>query len=143
LASATITYDLGPATLTSISSYQASRSENLWDASAVYVPLLNTVLGRSYSAVGDAATSRTNKFTQEVRLAAEGSRPLEWVLGGFYTNEDSRYSEEFVLRDPAGGPAPNDLLTYITPSRYKEYAGFGDLDWHLNGKFDVSGGVRY
>jgi iron complex outermembrane recepter protein len=85
----------------------------------------------------------TKKFTQEVRLASSGTKPLEWLLGGFYTHEISQNMQAFALRDLAGQPAPNILYTFSSPSFYEEYAGFGDLTYHLTSRFDVSGGVRY
>jgi outer membrane receptor protein involved in Fe transport len=142
LFSGTINYDFGSVELTSITSYQTARSGGLWDASAVYVPLFE-LFGLHYSAIGGLHNSRTNKFAQEIRLAAAGNRPLEWVIGGFYTKEQSRYAEEFVLRDLDGEPTPNFLYSYLTPSRYEEHAAFGDLTWNLTDDFDVSGGIRY
>lgn len=143
LGSGTLAYRFGGAALTSISSYQTARSEGPWDISAVYVPLLQAVLGRSYSGVRYSNNVRTNKFTQEVRLAGEDGRPLEWVVGGFFTHETSRWEEQFDLRDPAGNPAPNDLYAFSAPSVYDEYAGFGNLTWHLTDRFSLTGGLRY
>ena len=143
LGSGTLAYQFGGAALTSISSYQTARSDGPWDISAVYVPLLQAVLGRSYSGVRYSNNVRTNKFTQEVRLAGENGRPLEWVVGGFFTHETSRWEEQFDPRDPAGNPAPNDLYTFSAPSVYDEYAGFGNLTWHLTDRFSLAGGLRY
>jgi len=143
LVSAKVAYDFGPATLTSISSYQTLQDNNIWDVSAVYVPLLNGIFGPTYGAVGDANENSTDKFTQEVRLSSAPGRLLEWLVGGFYNHEVSHNNELFLLRDPAGNPLPNDLLTYLNPSTYKEYAAYADLTWHVSRKFDVTGGLRY
>jgi iron complex outermembrane receptor protein len=143
LVSGTVGYDLGAVMLTSITSYQTSRTETSLDLSGAYAPLLKLALGRSYSAVGLPLRFSTNKFVQEVRLASEGVAPIEWLIGGFYTQEVSGNMQEFSLRDATGRPAPNDLFTYSTPTHYEEYAAFGDLTWHLTSKFDVSGGMRY
>jgi iron complex outermembrane receptor protein len=147
VASGTVTYDLGPATLTSVSSYQTVRTDFVWDLSAIYVPFLNAPppngFGRSYSVLSVPGDSRTNKFTQEVRLASVANQKLEWLVGGFYTREKSSLFEVFAPLDLAGQPAPNDLFTYLLPSTYEEYAAFGDLTWHFSDKFDVTGGVRY
>jgi iron complex outermembrane receptor protein len=142
LVSGAATYNLGAATLTSISSYQTLRAEFVQDLSALYVPRLASV-GLRFGAVGVAEALATDKFTQEVRLASAGTNTLEWLVGGFYTRETSVRALDFVLRDVAGRPAPNKLFAVSAPSRYAEYAAFGDLTWHLTSKFDVSGGVRY
>jgi iron complex outermembrane receptor protein len=144
LISGTVTYDLEGAALTSVSSYQTVRSHWIADISSQFVPLLNDVLGLGpYSAVADSVELTTDKFTEEVRFASKGSRSREWVIGGFYTHETARDDEFFLLRDPVGQPAPNDLFSYFVPSRYEEYAAFGDLTWHLTSKFDVTGGLRH
>jgi iron complex outermembrane receptor protein len=143
LGSGTVTYDLRSATFASISSYQTVRSKLVWDLSPAYVPLLQTFLSRSYSAVGAAENETTDKFTQEIRLASTGTKPLEWLIGGFYTHETSGNEQAFVLRDSGGQQAPNDLFTFSSPSRYEEYAAFGDLTYRLTSRLDVTGGIRY
>lgn len=142
LASGTVTYDLSRASLTSVSSYQTVRSQIFYDGSPILAPTL-APFGGPFSAVGFPEELTTNKFIQEVRLASEAGRPLEWLIGGFYTHETSDRTAEFVLRDSAGQPAPNDLFTSLTPSRYTEYAAFGDLTWYLTSKFSMTGGIRY
>jgi iron complex outermembrane recepter protein len=144
LFSGTVTYDMGPATLTSISSYQTTRTENFYDLSFSYVPLLNDVLQLGpYSAVGDPAVDTTNKLTQELRLASATGQTLEWLIGGYYTHESSQDNQAFALLDAAGQPAPNDLFTTASPSRFKEFAGFADVTYRLTSRLDVTGGVRY
>lgn len=147
LASGTVTYDFGSAALTSISSYQTVKSEFLWDLSAIYVPFFatctNSFCPRSFSSVSVPVESATDKFTQEIRLASDTGRTVEWLLGGFFTHENSSLEEAFALRDLAGQPALNDLFTFFVPSGYEEYAAFGDLTWRLTEKFDATGGVRY
>jgi outer membrane receptor protein involved in Fe transport len=139
LGSATITYDMEGASLTGISSYQTMHSDFLIDLSAGFADAFGV------SGVGLPGVSTTDKFTQEVRLAsAENARPIEWVLGGFYTHEKSGLDEQFALLDADGNPVPGPSpFTYSAPSRYEEYAAFGDITWHLSDKLDVTGGLRY
>jgi outer membrane receptor protein involved in Fe transport len=138
LIDGTVSYDFGPVALTSISSYQAVTSQATYDLSSIYVPSFS-----SYSAIGLPQEFTTDKFTQEVRLASVGANALEWLIGGFYTRENTGYSEYFTLRDLAGAAAANDLYTASYPSHYKEYAGFGDVTYHLTRQFDVTAGIRY
>lgn len=144
LVSGTITYDLDWASLTSISSYQTVRNEGIFDNTASFAPILEQFFGLSFSAVGGTGIQTTDKFTQEVRFASEGTRPLEWLIGGFYTHETSNDYFAFVpLFDLDGQPSSIDIFTSSNPSRYEEYALFGNLTWHLTDKFNVTGGVRY
>jgi iron complex outermembrane receptor protein len=147
LGSSTITYNFGPATLTSVSSYQQSSGALEWDYSAALLPYTNGPppdgLGENYRAVGFTTDWATDKFTQEVRLASSGTQTFEWLVGGFYTNENSNRHAAYDPRGPSLQPEPNYLYTFSVPSRFGESAAFGDLTWHLNSKFDVTGGVRY
>jgi outer membrane receptor protein involved in Fe transport len=140
LVNATIGYDFADATLTSISSYQTFRNENVVDTSREFGGFFP-----QYSAIGIPQRLSTDKFAQEVRLASHegGEKSLEWLIGAFYTRETSGNEQEFVLRDLAGNPAQNDLYHFSSPSHYEEYAGFADLTYRLTPKFDVSGGIRY
>lgn len=142
LASASIDYDLGPATLTSISSYQTVDSTFRQDASAVYVPVLGG-FGLAFSAVAIDQRRSTDKFTQEVRLASNGDTRLQWLVGGYYTDEDSDNRQHVVAYDPAGAVSPIDLATVAIPSRYEEIAAFGNLTVKVTDAFDITGGVRY
>jgi outer membrane receptor protein involved in Fe transport len=78
-----------------------------------------------------------------VRLASSATGSLEWLLGAFYTHEKSQRDLAFALYDVALNPLPNNLYNLSAPSVYDEYAGFADLTYHFNEKFDITGGVRY
>lgn len=142
LYSAVLNWHLQGATLTSVSGYQLNSGKYLNDVSDVYNPLLAAVFGSQ--PYGLHVQTVTTKVTQELRLASNGSGPLQWLLGGFYDHEDTR---EFVdLRDdatPAGtlfGFAP---FYGVLPSIYTELAGFGDVTYRFTSAFDTTLGVRY
>lgn len=140
LVSATVEYGFDAATLTSISSYQTVRSDAVTDFSRLYVPAFGGP--GVFSAIGLSRDAETDKFTQEIRLAASG-QVFDWLAGVFYTDEDSDQSQVLLPYDPSGALAPVNLFTFRSPSRYEEYAGFGNLTFHVTDKLDVSGGVRY
>ncbi|HEY0685393.1 MAG TPA: TonB-dependent receptor [Steroidobacter sp.] len=140
LASATVKYAFDFATLTSISSYQTVRSDAITDFSALYVPAFGGP--GVFSAIGLIRNADTDKFTQEIRLSATGS-VVDWLVGAFYTDEDSSQLQKLLPYDPSGALSPVNLLTADLPSRYEEYAGFGNLTFHLTDKLDLTGGVRY
>jgi outer membrane receptor protein involved in Fe transport len=142
LVSGTISYDFGGAVLTSITSYQNIDTFFQLDGSSVYVPLLN-LLGLPVGAVGVSGGADTDKFTQEVRLASSGDGMFEWIVGGFYTNEDSVSAANLVPFTASGDLFPLDLLTSDLPSTYEEIAGFGNVTVHLSDRFDVTGGLRW
>ena len=103
----------------------------------------NPPFNRSYSAIGLFQALRTEKFTQELRIASDGPRSLSWLVGGFYTHESSSNKQLFEPKDLSGQSAPNDLFNFFAPSTYEEYAVFGDATYRVTQSFDVSAGVRY
>ena len=113
LASATVRYAFDSAALTSITSYQTATSEAISDFSALYVPQFG---GPSvFSAIGLTRNTDTDKFTQEVRLADTGP-VVDWLLGGFYTSEDSEQFQQLLAYDPNGALSSVNLLTLRYPA---------------------------
>ena len=142
LVSVAADYDLGPAILTSVSSYQTVDTRFRQDASAVYVPVLGG-FGLDFSAVVVDQNRSTDKFTQEVRLASAEEGSLQWLAGGYYTDERSDNGQLVVAYDLAGAISPINLATVSIPSRYEEFAVFGNLTLRLTDALDVTGGVRF
>lgn len=142
LVAGTLSYDFGGTALTSISSYQTARTRYRSDLSSFYVPLFGSI-GLPFSAIAIGQARDLDKFTQEIRLGSTGKAPLEWMIGGFYTHEKSGNEQLLLARDPSGQPSAINLATIAIPSRYREYAAFGNLTWHITDRFDVSGGLRY
>lgn len=144
LASATIDYDFGGATLTSVSSYQTNKTFATTDGSAVYAPFLQILANIPAEAVAINELARTRKFAQEIRLASPTGQTIEWLVGGFYTHEKSLLRQVADTYGAGLVPMPNvNAVTAAIDSSYEEYAVFGNLTWHLTDAFDVSGGIRY
>ncbi len=145
LVSGTVAYDFGPAALTSVSSFQTSRTHYVVDASFAYVPLFRNSFARTFGAVGYPADLGTDKFTQEVRLSSQGTHAVDWQVGGFYTHQTSTNVQFFAFYDLALQPVPSatqQYFFYVNPSSVEEYAGFGDMTWHVTDRFEVMGGLR-
>jgi len=142
LGSATLRYDWGPAALTAITSYQSVTTSELVDLTPTFVPLL-TLLGEgNYGTAGATLGLSTDKFSQEIRLASNGSPTLEYLIGAFYTHEASSQAQDLLLTSVSGQPVPNDFYELDSPSLYKEWAVFVDLTYHITSQFDISGGIR-
>ncbi|WP_447765750.1 TonB-dependent receptor [Sphingopyxis panaciterrae] len=76
-----IDWDLGAATLTSITGYREYRSGQAGDLDYGTVDIL-------YRAPSDDAYRQFHTFTQELRLQGEAfDGKLDWLVGGFYANE--------------------------------------------------------
>ena len=141
LVSGHIAYDFGPLTLTSVSAYQTNNQNNVYDVTTSFAPFC-AFQGASCGSVGLVPRNTLHKFTQEVRLASNGSHRIDWQIGGFYNDERSAEYYDFSLYDLAGKTLPNLLLSQSEPSTYREYAAFGNLTLHVTDKLDLSGGIR-
>lgn len=148
--SATLDWNLGGATLTSVSSWGKSYQNLFIDATSVpLVPgftfgdLATSVIG---APAGLAETNVINlgKFTQEVRLASTGTDTLDWQLGGFFTHESSTIRQtlpSFLIPSQALTPLPGFEVVGLG-ALYREWAAFGQVTWHFNPQFDVTLGGR-
>jgi len=143
MISGKVTYDFGWASLTSVSAYQTTRMQYLEDISVRWVPLLQSLYKVSYYGVGLEEGDSTDKFTEELRLSSPGKGPLEWVVGLFYNDEKSDRSQDVIAYEALDQAAAPDPATFLSPTRYTEYAAFGDLTWHITSRFNVTGGLRY
>lgn len=154
--SATLDWDVGPAGLQSVSSYSTFEQDFQLDVAA------NTQLaGAPLAAVatlffGDAATrplsaiqpqiTSTDKFTQELRLVSEQNDSLEWLVGLYYTDEDSAIDPQRILAVEAGTETiATDVPTLVEAalvSNYEEIAVFANASWHVTPRFELSFGAR-
>ncbi|MBD3813839.1 MAG: TonB-dependent receptor [Betaproteobacteria bacterium] len=144
---AAVDYDFGGATLTSVTTYSETRSKKVTDASYTYGALFPLLTG---GAIAPGITPFTlnlglDKFTQELRFASPSGDDFQWLVGGFYTHEDSSNAQLVRAFDMAGNTiAGLDPLAVIgLPATYKEYALFANGTVHLGGGFDLSGGLRW
>jgi iron complex outermembrane receptor protein len=157
--SATIDWDLGGVSLQSVTAYSEFVNDLRLDSAVVDV--LGAGLGTAqlltfvYSTPGTADTllsgvldqeTSTDKFTQEFRLVSPESDKFEWLLGAYYTDEDSLIHQQLIAVEPttsdpvAAIPLPADLSIAST---YEELALFGNATWYLTDRFDISFGARW
>ncbi|WP_447752705.1 TonB-dependent receptor [Sphingopyxis fribergensis] len=143
LYNGTIEYDLGPATLTSATSY----AQQLQSFRADYTANLSAALGGPYVYFDQLTQNR--KWTQELRLASNGGDFIEWLVGGYYTREKARINQNLKTAVP-GTPGtltpidlPFDYAVYDLASRYEEVTGFANATLHLAPWFDIDLGGRY
>jgi iron complex outermembrane receptor protein len=146
LYSGTINYDLGWASLTSITSYTTMNETAEVDETQTFGAIATTLTGLPNFGTTTGSLLAQNKWTEEVRLASPSGSRLEWQGGFFYTQEHSARDEPTASFDTLTGvtnlPA-NTLFFARLLSEYTEYAGFGDVTYHFTPQFDVLAGLRY
>jgi outer membrane receptor protein involved in Fe transport len=144
---ASVEYDFGFATLSSITTYtDAERLESI-DASRIFGVLFPLLTG---GAIGPGITPFDNritmeKFTEEVRLTSPSGGRFEWLLGVFYTDEEADNQQIVNSFDLDGNviEALNPLAVVGLPSTYEEIALFGNATFRFTDQFWLSGGLRW
>ncbi len=139
LVSGNLEWALGGASLVSATSWQQVKSKIRTDDSQIFGAMIGYPLLFS-------GPLKTEKFTQEVRLVSASNRPFEWILGGFYTNEKSRNYQKLTAEPSTGGEPPvglNPLIEIELPTRFEEYAIFGDVTWRPARNLDFMFGARW
>jgi len=142
---ATVNWDLGFADFVSATSYAETNAHTNNDASAVYGPL-GPLLGLPGPFLSEVLYHlKLYKTTQEFRLASKEDDRIEWLVGAFGTNENSKQDQSLTAQfdDYSFIPGLNPLALVGLPATYKEYAVFGDLTYKFSSVFDVTGGVRW
>lgn len=154
--SATMDWQLGGVALQSITSYGMLEHElrpdlaiatNLTGGpplSSLVTFLFGDPAAMPLSAILPQTTS-TDKLTQELRFVSPESETFDWLLGVYYTDEESEIRQE-ILAVEAGTvtPVPTlpDLADLRLDSVYEERALFGNATWHVTPGFDLSFGAR-
>ena len=160
LYSATINWNLGAVSFESVTSYSEftedlQRDVAVVDALNAGIPIAQ-LLTFVYSTPGttDALlsgvlrqTTATDKFTQEFRLVSPESDRFEWLLGAYYTDEDSGINPQRIVAVLPGtddnAPGIPRVADVSLDSTYQELALFANATWHIAPKFDLSFGGRW
>lgn len=156
--SANLDWDFGPFALQSITSY-ATSEQDFHDDIAANTGLLGglPVASLTTAFFGDPVTrplsgilqqvTSTDKFTQELRLVSDDSDTFEWIVGLYYTQEDSQINPQNLYPVESGTETIASDLPLIAEvtviSDYEEYATFANATWHVAPRFDLSFGGRF
>lgn len=156
--------DFGFATMTSSTSYYHSNVKARRDNTtlAETSPYGAFYLG-SPRFIDEAREQNTERgIVQELRLASNGNAPVEYVVGAFYQNLKRRMILDDIMpgysewrnaegSDPFfGGPLqpgfelPGDTNFFTDETqKFKEFALFGELTYHVTDRWQVTGGTRF
>jgi iron complex outermembrane receptor protein len=128
--SANLDWDFGAASLQSITS-DGSFEQNFQQDAAIASSL--------------PQTTSTDKFTQEFRLVSKESDTFEWLVGAYYTDEESLISQ--TIDAVAAGTEDvvegfGGLAIATIESTYEEIAVFANGTWFVTPDFELSFGAR-
>jgi len=146
--SANLSADLGWAQLKSLSGYSINEYRDSFDFSSGLGGLVESgIPGTGFDGYGVSGApifvfGKTNKFTQELRLASPGGGKLDWLAGVFFNHEDSPATENILAAAQFTGVSVATFANIVFPSTFAEYAGFADLTYHFTDKFELQLGAR-
>jgi len=138
--SATLKAALGVAELTSVTGYNINQYSDTYDLTYYFGSLTQGQFG--VTGTPSPERNKTDKFTQEFRLSTPLGEHVDWLLGAFFTHEDSQYSQSILAENPATGAVVGDFYNVGFLPRYTEYAGFTNITLRFTPRFDIELGVR-
>lgn len=158
----TAEFDLGPVTLTSVSSYINRDILVSRDASAL-TGSVSVDLGFPDAGVllpsNLLDTTDLETFTQEVRLSSNSTGPLQWVIGGFYSDTQRDYTQRLptpgydAVTDAvlgagtsaavANGFGPDSPFNSVLPYDIEQIAVFGEASYEITDALTLTAGGRY
>ncbi|MCU0988976.1 MAG: TonB-dependent receptor [Xanthomonadales bacterium] len=135
----TVDYDLGFAKLTSVTSLQEMSFVQTLDVTVPFAFYADIFFPESapHTAAALVGDLGFEKLTQELRLTSESNEKFEWIVGGFYSDEEGHNIQELVITPTA------PLYFANFPSNYDELSLFANGTWYFTPDFDGSVGVRY
>jgi len=148
--------DLGFATLTSSTSYYDTSGGSTSENTGFYAQA--GFLGFYYNYPRPAAaavrTYEDSAFVEEVRLVSKGNETIDYVVGGFYRDQNivstqSSYLLGFKRWWDTAFPGFASAVTgdqdfaYRRDEDFEEVSVFGEVTWHATDTFDLTVGARY
>lgn len=141
-----IDWDLGPATLTSITAWRG------WD----WLPDNDTDSTPLAVTLRSGTDNHQRQFSQEVRVASNGERKIDYVAGLYYfwqnvnglghyqQGPDSARWNNPTANQTLANYALNGFLSYsVIEPITKSYAAFGQVTWHATDALNVTAGLRF
>ncbi len=104
-------------------------------------------------------TTEVEQFTQEIRFSSNTDGPIDWLIGGFYSDTDRVYAQRLptpgydAFTDAVLGEGVSDAVrngfgtdspfNSDLPYNIEQFAFFGELTWHATDRLSLTAGGRY
>ena len=140
--SSTLEWDLGPATLTSVTAWWMGKYRSRGDIDGGFGAAFLPVSGPGF--IPFPAQSRDDvpdldQLTQEVRLSSNNDEGLKWQAGVFYFDEDLAIAS-YNYDNPQDTFA---TVTALQQQNSKAWGVFGSLTYPVSEQLALTAGVRY
>ncbi|MEM8935008.1 MAG: TonB-dependent receptor [Pseudomonadota bacterium] len=142
VVNATLNYDIGDFTLTSVTGFYQFESEFQLDLDNTTVPSLAGPESRFYNNQLDTA----EHWSQEIRIASPTDGPFSWLLGGYFQDEDIRFSNTAIaaFTPPAPVSMTNPGIQSATSRQEATtYSVFGTATYEITDRLIGTVGLRY
>jgi iron complex outermembrane recepter protein len=143
--SATMTGRWGKIDWISATGYSVDDIHTQLDNSAILGSILATLPGSVCSlscGIAQPFKQPFEKFTQEFRAQIPVGERVDWLVGVFYTDEDSTVDYRYYDVNRATGEPIRELMLDARVSTYEEYALFTNVSIDLTDRFDIQLGAR-
>lgn len=140
--SAVIRADLGGIDFTAVTGYSQFKATAVQDYTNI-APWGG--LAQSLFAAPGAPSyfsAKVKRLTQEVRAEFKTGEAVDWLIGGFFSDEDTPIGQQIRAQNAAGALL-GDIITFDIPFKFREYAVFADPTLHVTDRFSVQFGGRY
>lgn len=138
--SATLTLNVGPVELTSITGYNINEFSDSFDGTFAFGPGTMAIFG--VPGTPQFNDNRTRKVTQELRAGSAVRGSFNWVVGGFFTDEDSSYVQRRYASEPATGTIVGTIQRLTFPTTFRESAVFGTATFRPSPPLEIQVGGR-
>lgn len=85
-------------------------------------------------------------YTAELRFSSNYESPVQWTLGGFFSDRKTVVWNPQVGADPVTGALlePEVVMTgRVIDDTLKQYAGFGEITYDVTDRLNLTAGARY
>jgi iron complex outermembrane recepter protein len=130
--SANVTYDLGGATVTSITAYESAEGFSRGDIDGGVAGIGPGFI--PFDSDTQDSIDSLNQFTQELRIASPGGERWTWQAGAFYFDGDF----QVTTVGPSGFPPPTTVQ-----HENQSWAVFGQTSYDVTDRLTATGGVRF
>ena len=147
---------MGFATLTSSTSYYDTEGGSTSENTGFYAQA--GFLGFYYNYPRPAAaavrTYEDSAFVQEIRLVSNGNETIDYVIGGFYRDQNLVSTQDSFLLGfkrwwdaflpfATGAVSGDQDFAYRRDEDFEEVSIFGEVTWHATDTLDLTIGARY
>ena len=144
-------WDLGPATLTSISAWQYYEQNDQFEPDQIKSDPIRFVGAFPYSQWNrNASNFSYNNYSQELRIGSNGNQDFTYVAGLFYSRLD--LDRDYARRRLTCGSGTLGQNCTVAPTAQSSgfngnftsdnVAAFGQIDWRITGGLHFIGGLR-